>query len=1072
MRQFWKFGSILAVLALLVVMGLSTQGSVQAQATSIEVTIDGSMTSTHLCSSGCTAAEDATFTVTMPAATVAGSTLVIWNMDLARVTDDIVTSNGLTPTTSVPCSAGDPCIDGSDANPKEIIVNSGDTLTFVAVRKSSSLSDGRDNRPGTDVNQANTDYQVKAFNGNRIRITLEQTAQLGVSKTLTVDNQDPTVVVNSPAAEAVLKRSGSVTFSATVTDGGASFAAKAADVHTASSGATADRGRIQLYLGTVRVLLSADNYSAVTGGWQVTKSLAAADISGLGSKVPWHIVVEDRAGNVKESAGTISGKSDSAGDATTLHSSDFGGAGYTNGAFNNRKIKISVPAHMADQVAGGVYEAPVNVDVSSTQQGIAFTVLASEKWSVAAASHSKAVDISSYASGTGTFVIDAADGLAGVAMSIKGTVPDDTIAPADADSDPDPFTFTKTLGAAEYIDIPSGASFDIPNTRIITVDGTAPSLGTPNAVTGHSWGGSPAKHLIGASAKKNSIQIIFIDQGGLDTSTVTPSVFTVAGNTVSSVQVIDTRGKSLAAGEVKEANSFLVFLTLGTDLGSSDRPSITIASGVIKDRAGNAYGGSTIRAVDRLGPDLTLSNDKDLSNGTVKITVTANEQMGAAPNLWVTKVTDDAGTATRLSMTTGNASVSPVTALSYSHTADVASLGSGEYNVYATGYDTQNNANVGAIGNPSAANTASSFTFELDNELNGGDNPVVSVSDKTASAAGSGITPPEVEAADPMIVTVDFKGESGEYKRDSHRTVTLTSASLKVSFADGTSETTDFDLTTDVSSPDKIKYTIPLLNPKVGNYTLTVKAMDSAGNNRKDGSGTAQSLVSNWEVVAPKPVNIELKPGWNLISLPFQPANPAINSVIPPDHPADTVMTFDNASQVWMVSRRDAETGNFTGDITVMTDRTAYFVKTENFEPLKLLRPALATAAAAPPPPPAVTVVEGWNLVPVVSNEIPTPPAIAADDYFGTLSSGGGTGWLKALTFDTLTRTWTSVTPGETSVAASALDNPCTKAVNDTPVAGQDCVITDAGGTDRLQASVIVGKGYWLYATADGVIIP
>ena len=140
-------------------------------------------------------------------------------------------------------------------------------------------------------------------------------------------------------------------------------------------------------------------------------------------------------------------------------------------------------------------------------------------------------------------------------------------------------------------------------------------------------------------------------------------------------------------------------------------------------------------------------------------------------------------------------------------------------------------------------------------------------------------------------------------------------------------------------------------------------------------------------------------------------------------------MTFDNASQVWMVSRRDAETGLFVGDITVMTASTAYFIRTENFSPIRMLRPPLATAAAAPPPPPAITVVEGWNLVPVVSNDVPTPDAIAADAYFGTLGGGSSAGWLKALTFDTLVRTWISVTPGSTSNLGTESINPCTGAV-------------------------------------------
>jgi hypothetical protein len=185
-------------------------------------------------------------------------------------------------------------------------------------------------------------------------------------------------------------------------------------------------------------------------------------------------------------------------------------------------------------------------------------------------------------------------------------------------------------------------------------------------------------------------------------------------------------------------------------------------------------------------------------------------------------------------------------------------------------------------------------------------------------------------------------------------------------------------------------------------------------------------------------VQITINPGWNLISLPFQPGNPAINSVIPANHSADVVMTYDNAAQVWNVSRRDEETGLFMGDVAVMTANTAYFVRAASFQVLNLLRPPLATAAAAPAPPPVITVVKGWNLVPVVSLDVPMPTAIAADAYFGTL---GADGWLKALTFDPLTQTWESVSPDEKD-------------------------------DDGNPVMVNIGKGYWLYATKDGVIIP
>ena len=72
---------------------------------------------------------------------------------------------------------------------------------------------------------------------------------------------------------------------------------------------------------------------------------------------------------------------------------------------------------------------------------------------------------------------------------------------------------------------------------------------------------------------------------GLDASSVTPGAFTVSGNTVNSVLVVGND----------------VYLTLAENLGPDETPSITIASGQIKDKAGNAYGGKRITGCDGLG---------------------------------------------------------------------------------------------------------------------------------------------------------------------------------------------------------------------------------------------------------------------------------------------------------------------------------------------------------------------------------------------------------------------------------------------------------------------------------------
>ena len=523
------------------------------------------------------------------------------------------------------------------------------------------------------------------------------------------------------------------------------------------------------------------------------------------------------------------------------------------------------------------------------------------------------------------------------------------------------------------------------------------------------------------------------------------------------------------------------------------------------------------------GRVLSLSEDADLSNSKVTLTISTDEQLGVIPSVTLSRVinsdggvagptamvcdatetpandlaavpaagcgsldvADDTGTSEVNEGRTYSAADDPrrpssqpnplqAAALSFSYAANTNVVNptgetGGKYNVYVVGEDTNDPLNQGKVGHSNDANNSAAFTFQLDTVLNDGVAPVVTVSDAEGTADSSDA--PDVEAISPMIVTVDWAGEGSEYSGDSYRTVTLTSASLKVTFADGSSEDRTFDLATEVSTQNSIKYTIPLLNPTVGSYTLTVQGMDSAGNVRIDGTGTTvQSMSATWNVVAAKPVDVALKPGWNLISLPFQPSNPAINSVIPADHPIGLVMTYDSVQGVWLFSRRDAETGLFTGDVAAMTATSAYFVNTDSFEALKLFRPPIATAVAAPAQPPAIQVVAGWNLVPVASTAVPTPKGQDADTYFGTL----GASWLRALAWDPLGRTWIAVSRDQ---VAHTFEATPTDDYIDRCGTTHDHVApaTGAGGgvvKTAVGAQVCVGEGLWLWVTEDGTLIP
>ena len=242
-------------------------------------------------------------------------------------------------------------------------------------------------------------------------------------------------------------------------------------------------------------------------------------------------------------------------------------------------------------------------------------------------------------------------------------------------------------------------------------------------------------------------------------------------------------------------------------------------------------------------------------------------------------------------------------------------------------------------------------------------------------------------------------------------------------------------------------------------------------------------------------VPIALAPGWNLISLPFQPYAPAIDVIAPLGHPADVVMTFDSAQKAWAVSQRDPETGLFSGDIQEMNADRAYFVRTDSFLPLLVGRPPITTWGMPPAPPVALQIKEGWNLVPVVALNYRIPYAVAADDYFRSLSAGGHSGWLRAMGYNTLAQRWEPISPGDVALVGAGIVNPCTSLPVDkarveagiercqaagyterSPVGSTAAgnVWGEFDGRDQvaLRAALRMGKGYWVYSTVEGVILP
>jgi len=273
----------------------------------------------------------------------------------------------------------------------------------------------------------------------------------------------------------------------------------------------------------------------------------------------------------------------------------------------------------------------------------------------------------------------------------------------------------------------------------------------------------------------------------------------------------------------------------------------------------------------------------------------------------------------------------------------------------------------------------------------------------------------DIENARPFINVI---WDEDEYPGDSHKTVTLTKATLE----DPDEVVTD--ILSEFSTTDNIKFIyLPSSDLALGEYTLTVSAKDDALNEKKDQTVTFTIVEKSLE-------SISLRPGWNLISLPGSPADGAINTVITVAA-VDTVLTYDpTVPGNWLTAVRDTD-GTLAGTLTTIDASHAYWVHTDTFDPIKVDIPGLAGGALSLPP--SIVITKGWNLVPAISLD-PDFATADSDDYFTGLE------WTRAYRYNTESGKFETFKPTLTSNTADA--------------------------------EIATGVGYWLFASEAGDLLP
>ena len=272
---------------------------------------------------------------------------------------------------------------------------------------------------------------------------------------------------------------------------------------------------------------------------------------------------------------------------------------------------------------------------------------------------------------------------------------------------------------------------------------------------------------------------------------------------------------------------------------------------------------------------------------------------------------------------------------------------------------------------------------------------------------------------------VSIIADDDEYADDTYTTVTVTKADLKSPSGVTT------DISGDLSSADNKRFIYaPTADMELGQWTITARVTDTAGNKSSE-------TTSKFTVKARAKFSLGLSAGWNLISLPNNPSSTAIDTVVGTANGVSTVYAYQDGA--WKVAVREKTAGvwgAFAGSLTTMEGHKAYWVKTSDFQKLKIDIPALvggASGSDTPPTPPTIGINVGWNMVAAVD----TSGAKADDATVSTVKAYlTGLTVTKMYEYTTATGTWTGY------------------------------------ASDDASNKVKVGRGYWVYATKAGTLVP
>ena len=512
--------------------------------------------------------------------------------------------------------------------------------------------------------------------------------------------------------------------------------------------------------------------------------------------------------------------------------------------------------------------------------------------------------------------------------------------------------------------------------------------------------------------KKNKMLVVFSDPGSLtklDPNSVTAGDFSVAGHTVSSADVFATAvASSTAVAGLTPTDG-------GVDIGLA--VALTLGADMA---AGDKPKVTVIGSVDDQAGNAHASTGAITPNDAIAPTFTVTDltptlagkdgTVKFTVNVDETIATDDPSVV--INNLEDATTLSRTIASSGTDKWEVTSgkvAKSATYSVYVSGADSAGNSgNVGEVGTTKFAVTSTKI-IEFEGDVALGDPTVTPADDDDATTR------------DPFFLTIDFAVDSTEYTGDSFKKVTLSKATF-----DGV------DVLADVSTEDNIKFLLAVTGITSAEHTFVVNGADEAGN------AQLADVTVKFEVKDRSKFSISLQPGWNLISLPSDPENRDINAVFTDLPGVSDVVAYDPTIPGGALSAVRDETGSLVGTLETIDSRKGYWVNSAKFKALEVALGVLQAGQVATLPP-SIPIVEGWNLIPIV--DITGTQTAGATTTPTSYLASLGTTVTRVYTFDTILNEWTLIDHTGTISGAKSDD-------------------------------LFFGKGYFIYSTKKGVLVP